>query len=82
MDSLLFGETQSRIVLSLAPENLPRLQEMAQVAGVPLAVLGTVGGEKLTIADNRRGVLQPILEFGVEELSSAYRGAIARLMEG
>ncbi len=46
MDALLFGETQSRIVLTAMPENLPRLQQMAQRAGVTLSYLGAVGGDR------------------------------------
>ena len=42
LDSLLFGESQSRIVLSLSPERLPELEMLAAERDVPLAVLGTV----------------------------------------
>ncbi len=80
LDALLFGETQSRVVLSCARENLPKLQEMARVARVPLLLLGTVGGEKLQVADNRIEALTPLFEFPIETLESAYRGAIGRLM--
>ena len=80
LDAVLFGETQSRVVLSAAPESLPLLQEMARRAGVTLSYLGSVGGDKLTIGDNRAGVLKPVLNIPVHELNWAYRGAIARLM--
>jgi phosphoribosylformylglycinamidine synthase len=80
LDAVLFGETQSRVVLTAAPESLPLLQEMARRAGVTLSYLGSVGGDKLTIGDNRAGVLKPVLNIPVHELNWAYRGAIARLM--
>jgi phosphoribosylformylglycinamidine synthase len=80
LDAVLFGETQSRIVISTQPENLPRLQELARAAGVPLSYLGLVGGERLMISDNRAGALRAIVEAPLDELSTAYRGAIARLM--
>jgi phosphoribosylformylglycinamidine synthase len=80
LDSLLFGETQSRVVLSCARENLPKLQEMARIAGVPLSMLGTVGGEKLIVSDNRIEALTFLFEFSVEEITNAFRGAIGRLM--
>ncbi len=80
LDAILFGETQSRVVLSCARENLPKLQEMARIAGVPLSFLGTVGGEKLSVADNRIEALTHLFDFPVQELSSAFRGAIGRLM--
>ncbi|RYG70657.1 phosphoribosylformylglycinamidine synthase subunit PurL [bacterium] len=80
LDSLLFGETQSRVVLSCSRENLPKLEQMAQTAGVPLSFLGSVGGEKLIVSDNRIEALTFLFEYEVEELSNAFRGAIGRLM--
>jgi phosphoribosylformylglycinamidine synthase len=80
LDAVLFGETQSRIVLSTQPEHLTRLQELARAAGVPLSYLGLVGGGRLTIADSRAGALRPIIEAPLAELSAAYRGAIPQLM--
>ncbi len=80
LDAVLFGESQSRIVLTTQPENLPRLQEMARGVGVPLSYLGAVGGERLIISDNRAGVLRPVVDAPLGEIELAYRGAIARLM--
>jgi phosphoribosylformylglycinamidine synthase len=80
LDAVLFGETQSRIILSTQTEHLPRLQELARSAGVPLSYLGLVGGERLLISDNRAGMPRPIVEAPLDELTTAYRGAIARLM--
>jgi phosphoribosylformylglycinamidine synthase len=80
LDSILFGETQSRIVLSIQPEHLPQLQEMARLVDVPLSVLGTVGGERLALTDDRTGVPEPIFEAPLSELEWAYRGAIGRIM--
>ena len=51
MDSLLFGETQSRIVLSVSPDRLHELEDLAAAAGVALAVLGTVRGERLRLGN-------------------------------
>jgi len=80
LDSILFGETQSRIVLSIQPENLPQIQEMARLINVPISVMGTVGGERLTISDDRTGVPTPLLEAQISEMEWAYRGAIGRIM--
>ena len=41
-DALLFGETQSRIVISFAPEQEARLKSAAEAGGVPFEILGTV----------------------------------------
>ncbi|MBI4497045.1 MAG: phosphoribosylformylglycinamidine synthase subunit PurL [Chloroflexi bacterium] len=51
VDGVLFGERQSRAVVSLAPDRLPALEELAQREGVPFDLLGTVGGDRLRIGD-------------------------------
>lgn len=80
LDAVLFGETQSRVVVSIAPENLVKLRDLAQSAGVTVAHLGTVGGEKLTIRDFRTGALAPVLDAPLAELAAAHRDAIPDLM--
>ena len=80
LDAVMFGETQSRIVVSIARENWTLLGAMARKIGVPIAFLGTVGGANFAIADNRMSVLRPLLEISVEQMTGTYRGAIGRLM--
>jgi len=46
-DALLFGETQSRIVISFLENNLKELKELAEKKEVPLSVIGITGGDKL-----------------------------------
>ena len=46
-DALLFGESQSRIVVSLSEKNLPILKEIAAKYKTPIEVLGEVGGDSL-----------------------------------
>ncbi len=65
-DTLLFGESQSRIIASLNPKNLSSLQEIADKYQVPLLVLGSVGGEELNI--NR------LISIKVEQLEKVWRG--------
>ena len=48
-DALLFGESQSRVLVSLPQAALPRLQELARAADLPFGVLGEVGGIDLDI---------------------------------
>lgn len=80
LDAVLFGETQSRVVLSVAPQHLEQLKAMAQRAGVPMSYLGSVGGDKLTLGDDRAGILRPLAVISLEELNRFYRGAIPALM--
>ena len=48
-DALLFGESQSRIVLSVRPERLQQVMTLIKHAGVPAVTIGTVGGTRLVI---------------------------------
>jgi phosphoribosylformylglycinamidine synthase len=48
-DALLFGESQSRIILSTRRDVLDSLLTRAAQAGVPAAHIGTVGGDRLVI---------------------------------
>lgn len=65
-DALLFGESQSRIILSIDPKNLSSLQEIADKYQVPLLRLGSVQGEKLKI--NR------LINIKVGQLEKVWRG--------
>ncbi|MGH7844988.1 MAG: phosphoribosylformylglycinamidine synthase subunit PurL [Candidatus Binatia bacterium] len=64
-DALLFGESQSRILVSLEEKDLDRLSEIAAEEGAPLRVIGEVGRRSLRI--------QSILEVPVDELRAAWR---------
>jgi phosphoribosylformylglycinamidine synthase len=48
-DALLFGESQSRIVLSVKPEQAEAVLNQIRDAGVPAAKIGTVGGSRFVI---------------------------------
>lgn len=48
-DALLFGESQSRIILSTRPKVAASLLSRATEAGIPAAHIGTVGGGRLVI---------------------------------
>ncbi len=56
-DSLLFGESQSRVVLSVPDDQRKAVLKAAAEFGVPAEVIGTVGGDRLVIdvADARSG---------------------------
>ena len=48
----LFGEAPSRIVLSVAADRVAEVERRARAAGVPVARIGTTGGDRLVV---RRG---------------------------
>ncbi|MFZ9870439.1 MAG: phosphoribosylformylglycinamidine synthase subunit PurL [Candidatus Kapaibacteriota bacterium] len=46
----LFGEAQSRIIVAVADGQLAALQSLCSEHDVPLTVLGTTGGDRLTVS--------------------------------
>lgn len=48
-DALLFGESQSRVVLSVNPQHKAAVLSLARVHGVPAEPIGAVGGDGLTM---------------------------------
>ncbi len=55
-DALLFGESQSRIILSVRPNTVEALLSRATKAGIPAVYVGTVGGDRFVIEVERRGM--------------------------
>ncbi len=77
--ALLFGEAQSRVVVSCAPEHTDALLRGMEAHGVPAARIGRVGapGGAFRIATR-----DAVLEVPVEKLAGIYYSAIPRRMEG
>ncbi|MFC1646621.1 AIR synthase-related protein, partial [Candidatus Omnitrophota bacterium] len=50
-DALLFGETQSRIILSAKQDDAQKILQLAKKNKVPASVIGKVSGIKLVISD-------------------------------
>lgn len=62
--SALFGETQSRILVTLQERNLQQFLRSVKVKNCPTMILGRVGGDRLRIED--------LLDCTVEELYNAW----------
>ncbi len=56
-DAVLFGESQSRVVVSARPHDRIRILQLAEEARVPIAVIGAVRGDRLVaeVAADRGG---------------------------
>jgi len=50
-DAFLFGESQSRVIVSLDRKNIRILENITSKFGVPMEVIGEVGGSSLNISD-------------------------------
>ncbi|PYQ13584.1 MAG: phosphoribosylformylglycinamidine synthase subunit PurL [Acidobacteria bacterium] len=61
LDAILFGETQSRILLSLPKFNLGKLEKICQDREAPFSLLGAVGGSRLKIHVGEEAVINTAL---------------------
>ncbi len=75
LDALLFGETQSRIVITCLPLDAVKVVERAKLMGVPAVQIGKVGGANLTVKTAAGEFSTPITE-----LHDAWWNSIARAM--
>ena len=59
--ALLFGESQSRIVVTCRKAAAAKLLELAARRGVPAKAVGSVGGKDIAIAcPDRKGLRVPV----------------------
>ncbi len=71
-DALYFGESQSRVVLSCAPDRKGSLVQLAAAMNIPLAEIGTVGGPSLK--------LNADIDVDLNTIDDLYYETIGRIM--
>ena len=72
-EALLFGESQSRVVISVSASNLKRAQRMIE-SNYSFEVIGSVGGDRMKICE--------LIDADLKVLSNSWRNSIGRRMEG
>ena len=72
-DCLLFGETQSRVILSCDSKNENELIAVFKKQNVSCQTIGTTGGNRLTIND--------MISVDLKDLAEAFYNALPELME-
>jgi phosphoribosylformylglycinamidine synthase subunit PurL len=75
LDQILFNESQSRVILTVGPENAEAAEAACTAAEIPFSRIGEVGGSDLTISTQRES-----LRWGVAELYQAWYASIERAM--
>ncbi|AKX94879.1 phosphoribosylformylglycinamidine synthase subunit PurL [Neomoorella thermoacetica] len=75
-DFLLFSESQSRILLAVAPEARDRVLDLAREKGVRASVIGRCGGHSLVVRINGR----TLFNLSLEEMGKQWRESIPVLM--
>jgi len=73
-DNYLFGEMQSRIVLSVSPARARELEERAAKERVELRQLGVVGGDRL--------VANGLIDVGLEQAAAAWHNGLESALRG
>ncbi|MCS6800876.1 MAG: phosphoribosylformylglycinamidine synthase subunit PurL [Chloroflexota bacterium] len=71
-EGVLFGEAASRIVVSTRPEHADRVLALAAAQGVPATILGTVGGDSLTLGE--------IIHLPLTELRDRWENGLRRAL--
>jgi phosphoribosylformylglycinamidine synthase len=86
----LFGESPSRIVLEARPADVPVLLGRAAAAGLPLAILGATGGDRLAIelvgegatgaAEERGARVADAVDVRLDDLRHAWERGLPRAL--
>ncbi len=80
LDNLLFGESSSRIVVTVAPEHQPAWENYLVSQSFPWQKLGVVGSEQgnLTLLNSQNN---PLIDLPVSALTEPWQTAIARRLQ-
>ena len=70
--SLLFSESPSRILVSFSPTDTAAIEDIARSNNIPFAILGRVGGTRLSISVNG----QEAIDAEVSNLETAWQTAL------
>ncbi|HXI46155.1 MAG TPA: AIR synthase related protein, partial [Candidatus Acidoferrales bacterium] len=86
----LFGESPSRLVLSARPADVAALTDLATAAGLPIEVLGPIGGERLVIelhgahatgaAEERGSRVADSVDVAIDDLRHAWDEGLNRAL--
>jgi phosphoribosylformylglycinamidine synthase len=71
-DALLFGETQSRMIVSSSSQKLQKLLKLAKKSGVKATVLGTACGDRIIMYQ----LDKKIIDIPVDEACKAWKETI------
>ena len=73
-DALLFGETQSRIIITVEKNNAGNIEKMGRNMNTPVKVIGRVRGDRLLVKQRAK----VLIDMLVEDMAEAWGKAIPR----
>ena len=74
IDELWFGESPSRILVSISPKHRSRLLDLTASVNVPLHIIGRVGGDRLKLARNA--------DVSLDEARQIWSSGLANVLSG
>jgi phosphoribosylformylglycinamidine synthase II len=75
LDQILFNESQSRVIISVGPDDCTATEAVCTAAEIPFSRIGQVGGSDLVLSTR-----EETLRWDVAELYQAWYGSIDRAM--
>ena len=79
-DAVLFGESQSRVVVSAKPVDRQAILAQAMRFGVPIEVIGTVSGERLVVSVGDEGSTEQVIDQPVATLCDRWAFSLERTL--
>jgi phosphoribosylformylglycinamidine synthase len=79
-DALLFGESQSRVVLSAKPVERQSILNHATRFGVPAQVIGSVDGERLVVQVENESAVNTVIDAPVDTLRDRWACSLERTL--
>ena len=74
--NLLFDECQSRIVVTVAVDQIFALNDIAMINKTPISIIGKVGGNNLEISNSGK----KLAKSSIARLTEAYKGSLPKIM--
>ncbi len=79
-DAVLFGESQSRVVVSAKPVDRQAILSEARRFGVPVEVVGAVSGERLVVSVGEEGSMEQVIDQPVSTLYDRWAFSLERTL--
>lgn len=80
-DAILFGESQSRVVLSAKPTHRQAVLDLAKEAGVPAEVIGVVGGDRLVVSLGGETASTVLIDLPTDTLYDRWACSVERTLQ-
>ena len=75
-DAVLFGESQSRIILSCGKKSVTKIRDIAKKFDAPFQIIGKTGGKELKILDGKRILINVSFEKMLDKWANSLNQTI------